>query len=430
MVVLALSYLAEVFMPTRAPIAALAVLWVAVGCGGSSAARSGAATTRDSAGITIVENVAPAWSAEEAWTVSAEPTLAMGVSEGDADHEFFQITGLTRLSDGTIVVANSGTQQLRYYAADGSLRASAGRKGGGPGEFQALMMLIGVPGDSVLAFDAMNRRLSLFDAAGRHVRNFSTGDPGNPVPLLVVARLDDGTYVAQMPNTRIGPEMLQRKSGPARDSVYVLHVDVAGAPVDTFGLFPGAHVDVRLIEFGGRSMPIPITLPFSPGTNVAAAGDRVYVGVSDTYEIRLYARTGTLTHLIRKRHEPRSVTEADIDEHRARLLVAIEGQANPFMAQFRDAYANVAYPETMPAFGQLLLDREGNLWVAETVGLQDEPRRWSVFDRERQWLGDVTTPARLLVREIGADYVLGSVTDDTEVERVLVYDLVKPADTR
>jgi hypothetical protein len=68
--------------------------------------------------------------------------------------------------------------------------------------------------------------------------------------------------------------------------------------------------------------------------------------------------------------------------------------------------------------------------VAQVVGSQDEPRRWSVFDRDSRWLGDVTTPARLLVREIGADYVLGSVTDDTEVERVLVYDLVKPADTR
>ena len=414
-------------MHTRALFAAFAVLCSAFGCRDSSGDRSAAAATRDSAGITIVENAAPAWTAEEAWTVSAEPTLEMGVPEGDPDQEFYQIAGVTRLSDGTIVVANAGTQQLRYFAADGSLRGSAGRKGGGPGEFQMLMSLIGLPGDSVLAFDAMSRRLSLFDAAGRHVRDFGATDAANPVPLLVLGRLGDGSYVAQMPNMRVGPEMLQRKAGPARDSVYVLHLDGAGSPVDTLGLFPGARVDVQMIEFGGRSMPMPIMLPFSPSTHVASAGDRVYLGVSDTYEIGVYTPTGELTRLIRKRHELRQVTEAEIEEHRARLTAVIEGQSNPFMAQFRDAYSRVPYPETMPAFGEILVDREGSLWVAAVAGTEDEPRRWSVFDRDGGWLGEVTTPARLVVREVGADYILGSLTDDMEVERVLLYSLVKPA---
>ena len=412
------------------PFAALAVLWFAVGCGDSPAGRSGSATTRDSAGITIVENTAPAWTPDEAWTVSAEPTLAMGVAEGDPDHEFFQITGVTRLSDGTIVVANSGTQQLRYYAPDGSLRGSAGRKGGGPGEFQMLMMLIGVPGDSVLAFDAMNRRLSLFDAAGRHVRDFGSADASTPVPVLVVGRLDDGTYLAQMPNLRVGPEMFQRKAGPARDSVYVLHLDAAGSPADTLGLFPGARVDVQMIEVGGRSMPMPITMPFSPGTSVATGPDHVYVGVSDTYQIGVYSPTGTLARLIRRQHTARIVRDAEIEEFRARISEAMEGQANPFVAQFREAYANVAYPEVMPAFSEMLTDREGHLWVSAVAGSQDEARHWSVFHRDGTWLGEVVTPARFAVREIGVDYLLGHATDDLDIERVLLYELIKPAATR
>jgi hypothetical protein len=104
----------------------------------------------------------------------------------------------------------------------------------------------------------------------------------------------------------------------------------------------------------------------------------------------------------------------------------MESQSNPLFEQFRDAYASVPYPETLPAFEALLVDRDGNLWVAEATAMFDEPRHWSVFDRDGVWLGNVTTPARLHVREIGADYVLGNGSDDLEVERVLLYALVKP----
>ena len=411
-------------MRIRLLITLAAFTWT-FGCGDGSGAAPGTAT-RDSAGITIVENAAPSWKTEQAWTLSTEPVLAMGVAQGDPDHEFYQVTGAARLSDGTIVVANSGTQQLRFYAADGSLERSVGRKGGGPGEFQMLMTLRALPGDSLLAFDAMNRRMSLFDAAGHHVRDFGATDASNPVPLLVQGRLDDGSYVAQVANMRIGPAMFERKPGPSRDSVYVLHLDTAGRPADTVGLFPGPRSDVQMIEIGGRRLPMPLMIPFSPGTSVAAAGDRVYVGVSDTYEIRVYAPDGGLTALIRRRHEPRHISEQEAARYRDRLAEAVARQANPFAAQLRDAYAKVPYPETMPAFGELVVDRDGNLWVAAPVASPDEERQWSVFDRDGVWLGDVTTPARFSVREIGDAHVLGSVTDEAETERILLYSLDKP----
>lgn len=42
----------------------------------------------------------------------------------------------------------------------------------------------------------------------------------------------------------------------------------------------------------------------------------------------------------------------------------------------------------------------------------------------------MTTPSRLVVREIGTDYILGHSTDDMEVEHVLLYGLIKPAAAR
>jgi hypothetical protein len=180
-----------------------------------------------------------------------------------------------------------------------------------------------------------------------------------------------------------------------------------------------------MIEFAGNTIPMPIMIPFSPTTQVTAATDRVFIGLSDTYEIGMYTPAGSLTTLIRRRHEPRRVTEDEITEYRARLTEVIVQQDNPIAEPLQEAYANVPYPETMPAFGEFQLDAEGNLWVAEPMVSPDEARRWSVFDPEGRWLGDVTTPARFAVREIGTDYVLGQTSDEMETERVLLYRLQK-----
>jgi len=413
-------------MPRRCAALLLLALLPGASCDPGSMDRSGSGAVRDSAGITIVENAAPAWSDDAAWTLSAEPTLAMGAPEGDPDHEFYQIAGATRLSDGTIVVANAGTQQLRFYAADGTLLRSVGRKGSGPGEFQMLMMMIGTPGDSLLTFDGMNRRMSVFGPDGGHVRDFGGTEATNPILMLVQGRLNDGSYVAQVANRQFGPAMFERKAGPTRDSVYILRLDSAGTPVDTLGLFPGPRSDVQMIEFGGRTVPMPIMIPFSPTAHVATAAGQVYVGVSDSYEIGAYTPSGELTALIRRPYQPRPVTEVEIEDTRARLTEMIEDQSNPFAAQIGEAYRNVTYPETMPAFGEMIVDRAGYLWVADPVGIPDEPRIWSVFDRDGVWLGRVSTPPRFNVREIGMDYLLGHATDDLEVERVLLYALAKP----
>jgi hypothetical protein len=55
----------------------------------------------------------------------------------------------------------------------------------------------------------------------------------------------------------------------------------------------------------------------------------------------------------------------------------------------------------------------------------DEPAEWSVFDPDQVWLGCVTIPRGLEVYEIGSDYILWRATDEMEVERILVFELVK-----
>ena len=83
---------------------------------------------QDSAGITIVENDPPAPDSRLPWEFSAQPSLTIGaVDSGEAD-ELFRVTDAIRLADGRIVIANSGSSEIRVFNPDGSHSATWGAK--------------------------------------------------------------------------------------------------------------------------------------------------------------------------------------------------------------------------------------------------------------------------------------------------------------
>ena len=86
-------------------------------------------TARDSVGIHIVENTAPAWGVADAWRLSEQPLVDIGGLEGDPDYELYRVTSALRLPDGRIVIGNSGTNEMRFYDESGIhlLDAGSGR---------------------------------------------------------------------------------------------------------------------------------------------------------------------------------------------------------------------------------------------------------------------------------------------------------------
>jgi hypothetical protein len=110
------------------------------------------------------------------WRFSAEPTLSIGVVEGDPHYQFFRAQSAVRLPDGTIVVANTGTGHLRYYDAHGRYLARAGGRGEGPGEFRELSTVYVVGPDSVMAYDHALRE-SYFDGAGNFLGSVNLPRP-------------------------------------------------------------------------------------------------------------------------------------------------------------------------------------------------------------------------------------------------------------
>jgi hypothetical protein len=95
-------------------------------------------------------------------------------------------------------------------------------------------------------------------------------------------------------------------------------------------------------------------------------------------------------------------------------------------------------PGFFPAFAQMLVSRDGLLWVRRYAGSEDwfqlmfglsgasAPQAiWDVFAENGEWVVTVKTPDGLVVQEIGSDYVLGYALDSLGVPSVRLHRLVK-----
>jgi hypothetical protein len=102
--------------------------------------------------------------------LTPRPTLEIGVFEGDPAYMFEQIVDVVRLPDGRIGVSDGRAARISLFSADGRIERSWGGRGDGPGEFRGLARLLPWSGDSIVALDAMDRRLSVFDGAGAYGR--------------------------------------------------------------------------------------------------------------------------------------------------------------------------------------------------------------------------------------------------------------------
>lgn len=376
--------------------------------------------TRDSAGILIAENARPADGSRLGWRIGPEPTLTIGAVEGEDPYLFQWVRSAFRISDGRIVVANGGTEEIRVFTATGTHLLSWGGKGQGPGDFGNLSMAAPWPGDSVVAWHSGNYGVSFFDDGGRFGHSFGLrGGPTQRWTRRPAAVRPDGTIVT------VRDEM-------ERAMMLVEILDGEGRPHGSLGRQPN-HEVITARGPGGHTETVPAA--YSRELVTAAWGDLIVASPNKPYEIKAFRADGTLARIVRREHVPVVPTEADrqvfLDGRKAVYRTGVSASTGestpealleeliwPFLESFTLA-------EHFPAFSTVLADDTGHLWVRE----YDLPREqnpaplWTVFDPEGRVLGFVETPAGLDILQIGEDFILGRVKDEFEVEYVQLWPL-------
>jgi hypothetical protein len=389
-------------------------------CTASDGHTGAAVTVRDSAGVEIVENHAPSWAEGEGWTINPVPLAEIGGAAGP-DDDLFRVTDVRRLRDGSVIVASSSPASLHRFHPDGSLAVVLGREGEGPGEFISIDLLP-TRGDTIIAWDQRNARLTWLDPDGDVIRTrridqarFSRRSP--------FALLPDGRILAagfDYPET--SPEVGPQEIPLGLDLVYP---DGTREPIDVDWI----EDEELIVSLAPRPVQQPLFFP--PGrTDLRFAAAKLFASLTLRAEIEVREPSGPLRRLIRWDAPVRLVSEQAVDERAPSMGWAVRGRDfDPAHATDIDLDEIEVIHDTLPAHGGIELDVEGNVWVHELDLREQEAAsltRFQVFDSDGRWLGLVELPAGLAEIEIGADYVAGVWQDEDQVEYVRIYGIVKP----
>ncbi len=362
---------------------------------------------RDSAGITIAET-SDSSSPAEIWHMSDEPLLTIGADlRASREYQFDQISGVIRLPEGEILVADAGNT-LRVYRENGDYLATWGREGEGPGEFGFLGGLARLGSDSVVAWDRRSRRLTVFDATGMVARENTLREAPE---LILRGSVGRGRLVFERViefefNLSEFDELLAGRSGNEEFQRQQGTVEIRGATgglLAVVGPYPHTeyHFPTPAVLFVG-----PVR--FSRGMITGVWDSLVVAGPNDSYELRGHGVNGELDRIIRWNRIP---------------IVADETHRRAFADENPQSNQEAPMASHLPMFDRVIGDELGYLWVRDYDMPDEETVRWTVFDSNGAIVTRLTTSDRLMVREIGRDHILASQTDDLGIQSVVVLSL-------
>lgn len=390
-------------MPLRGPRLDLIAVLLLAACARSDAT-AGVFAVNDSAGVEIAVSSSPAWATAPTrqWLIAETPVVDLTQSGDGPLHEFYRVQDALIRSDGSIVVANSGSSEVRLYSSMGQATGSVGREGEGPGEYRQISRLIKLPGDSIGVF-SWPMRLTILAPDLTFVRTHALGERAqSPRPLQSGDLVDLEVY----------PSVVEYEGANQliREPAAVVRRSREGVIKDT--VWEGPGYEEYMYSSGkrhGAARPL-----FGRGPAFATRGDRTLIGTSDRMEYREFDVTGALKRVVRVAGYDLSVDQEAEDAERAAYL---GDDPSPFLRQL---VAQLPRPEGRPAYSEFIVDSEGYLWAGAYQSRRNytEARAWEVFSPSGQWMGTLATPANFTVFEIGPDYLLGSWSDELDVEHV------------
>ncbi|MCG6988455.1 MAG: hypothetical protein LJF06_09780 [Gemmatimonadetes bacterium] len=345
------------------------------------------------------------------WTVDPTPTVSIGEAQGPPEYLLDSPREVTVLAHGTIVIQNSfrGVFEIRYYDARGKYLRTVSRWGEGPYEFHARTWAHRLGPDSLLVLDN-GGRFAVFGPRGEPVREGRL-DVQALQPVGVTVRVDDHHLAVLRSNGKPGIP-----SGMVRGSADVLFLNLDTGEAERVGTLPDR---TAFFQRAGRGVWI-YQSPFAPEGFIAGGGGLLWMGDSAADSIVAY-RPG-VRGPVRTVHVgfPRvRVTREDRSRLRD-LFSHFSGDRGKRWARYA---RSMDFPDVMPRFGRLEVDRDGNLWVQEyEVPWKEGSQHWEVYSEAGAHIADVSVPVpalswcarggtgpcylRQAPLEIGDDYIL------------------------
>lgn len=351
--------------------------------------------------VPVVANVSPKWGENEGWRLAERPSAAIGVLDGDRRYQFERISQVIRLRDGRIIVTDA-QREMRYFDSTGRHLLTVGGEGSGPGEFRQLWAPYELAPDSLVLLDIANRRFSVYDSAGRFIRDFP-----------FERRLSYPTGMALLADrTAIGLGELPLESvpeGASRPLLPLIRFDLEGDFVDTLASVPGWS--------WFRTGSSLLATPFSRAPLLAARDSMIWLVMSDSAELRALAPDATHRRLVLIDRPRRPVTDEDREMWQTRRAGMRRESSRPALTP--------PLPDSFPHFSRLIIGTDHHVWLRRYAPEWERGETWDVFTPDGVWLGPITMPTPFLLTHAGSEHVAGIWRDADDVNYARVYRLIR-----
>ena len=366
--------------------------------------RAPTVSQRDSVGIQIVESLAPDWKRRTGFRIRDAPLAEIGRGNRGGPYALYEVNDATLMPDGTVVIADGGSHEVRLFDARGTFLTAVGGRGEGPGEFLHLSSVERYGGDSLAVLDRRQNRITILGPALATARVFRPQTGAGR--LREVRPLDTPGFVALV----AGEGGAADRDGYYRPTYGVVRLTADGKMVARLAALPGLA--------GYASSGVVLSAPFAADAHIDVREDIVTIGSSDGLEFRQLEIDGEVLRIIRVLSLDFRLSVIAVERERAAIM---EGM----LPTYRKLVEDMVFPEHRPGYADLLVDSEGFIWTAEYQGRAEEATAvaWHVFNPDGELLGKVEMPSRFEVFEIGDDYVLGKVDDELGIEVVQILGL-------
>lgn len=342
---------------------------------------------------TVIERATPQWTTTTALKVDPKPTITLG----SAEPLFSSVSGAHRYADGRIVVADEKAKELLMFDGTGKFLRKIARPGSGPGEFQSLSQLFSAGGDSLAVWDERTRRVTYFGERGQFLRSSASatgtttqrGKVTSTIYPSAIGRFADGSLLAQ----QIRGNSPQVSKKIVDSMTYSVLTDSEKKPIGDFFTkehWVYFHSD-ESITFGDS--------PFSRVPSFAVGPQSFFISDGAQFEVTEHDKSGAPIRVMRIRRALSPVTAEQIAQFRNNFNESSNAKRNEAVLKW------MTYPKTLPAFKQLIRDRDGNIWAGSDDG-NPAKTRFDVFALSGSWLGTVLFPNNSTVLDVGKDWAL------------------------
>jgi outer membrane protein assembly factor BamB len=329
------------------------------------------------------------------FSIDAAPSLTIPGTAPNDQTLIGHAVGATQLSGGSVLIADGYDLSIRTFNSSGRLVRSAGRRGGGPGEYQSLFWFRQCGHDTVFAWDPAQSRMSVVDSSGRFSREARL--PVSPGIITCSRSGMIATLMAQEMTTGPGersPRLISR----------LVVVDARG---DSLWSLP--------------NIPVGQWRPLATITRIALGDDRLYVGTGDSAYVDAYDLRGQRVATFRVGGTLRAPTTKNYERAIDISLATLPGTPKG-KEIIRQKMLAIPMPEHLPSYTDLFVDPAGSLWVVTSVP-GDGRIVLRAFAPSGQSLGEIHLPIEMRIFEVGSDHLLGAYEAPDGQEHVALYHL-------